>query len=253
MGSTVETAVVGLLEKEIERTWPWLSLAQLFFSRMGRYGELLASWGSRFSLVSRPTDPEAVVFHIVDCLAPLGFELQGSSPRPYFEAGGRIADIGSGAGFPGVVLASACDAHFVLFEPRRKRAGFLRIVVVELGLKNVRVEERKLPFSESESEGCFDLALGRAVGPVADFFTLSASILKPSAHAIFYASARQAREINLTQNEAFRIHGIKRYAVKSGWAREQERRGNGIAPVLRERALVYFERIEREEKLLADG
>ena len=51
-----------------------------------------------------------------------------------------MLDIGSGAGFPGLVIAAAINASVTLVEARRKRATFLTEAVIEMGLKNVRVE-----------------------------------------------------------------------------------------------------------------
>jgi 16S rRNA G527 N7-methylase RsmG len=60
-----------------------------------------------------------------------------------FAAGTRVLDLGSGAGFPALILAAACDADFLLVEVRRKRASFLRVTAAEMGLANVQVDSAR--------------------------------------------------------------------------------------------------------------
>lgn len=75
-----------------------------------------------------------------------------------------IADIGSGAGLPGIPLAAAFSGvSFVLVERMSKRCGFLRICVRELGLSNVTVEEEQ---AERLAQNRFDIAVFRAFHPL---------------------------------------------------------------------------------------
>ena len=68
-------------------------------------------------------------------------------------------DVGSGAGFPGLVLACCYpDTKFALIEPSERRAGFLELQVAGLGLSNVEVLARRL----EEVSGPFDVAVARA-------------------------------------------------------------------------------------------
>jgi 16S rRNA G527 N7-methylase RsmG len=60
-----------------------------------------------------------------------------------FVSGSRVLDLGSGAGFPALILAAACDADFLLMEARRKRASFLRVTAAEMGLSNVQVDSAR--------------------------------------------------------------------------------------------------------------
>ena len=107
-----------------------------------RTGELL--W--RFHLLLRRADAELNLTrlrsfgamlekHYIDSLLPLR----------YWKPSGRIMDLGSGGGFPGMPLAIALpEVQFVLVEGRRKRTAFLADAARELGLENVEVVSRKL-------------------------------------------------------------------------------------------------------------
>src|SRR5271154_1836519 len=109
------------------------------FRRIGIFAAELARWGARFNLTAAPDNPAELAFHILDSLMPLILAvgepagLLGES----FAPGKRILDLGSGAGFPGLVLAAATEAEFVLVESRRKRASFLTTAIGAMGLANV--------------------------------------------------------------------------------------------------------------------
>ena len=69
--------------------------------------------------------------HYVDSLAPLA--VPGLLPQT-----GRVIDVGTGAGFPGMALAIACpQLHFTLLDAQQKRLTFLQAVIDEVGLTNV--------------------------------------------------------------------------------------------------------------------
>ena len=93
--------------------------------RLIRYAELLERWSGRHNLVRFASRQELVERHILDALAAL----------PLLEGGGRLLDVGSGAGLPGVpLLAARPDWRGTLVEPRQKRWAFLRTVVRDLEL-----------------------------------------------------------------------------------------------------------------------
>ena len=76
------------------------------------------------------------------------------------EQGERWADVGSGAGFPGLVLACCYPTvGFTLIEPNKRRAGFLELQIAELGLANTEVVPNRL----DQVKGDFDVAVARAL------------------------------------------------------------------------------------------
>jgi 16S rRNA (guanine527-N7)-methyltransferase len=143
--------------------------------KFGVFIRTLLLWGRRTSLTSATTAARIVREHIIDSLH---VALQ-------IEAGQRIADIGSGAGFPGIPLAIVCPAaRFVLFESRRKRANFLREVVRHTELPNVVVEEEHLEARVTAWSNTFDVTTCRAVGTLDAFLGLSEVLLKTGGRAI---------------------------------------------------------------------
>ncbi len=121
--------------------------------RLALYAELLERWSGTHNLVRFRSPEELVRRHIAECLADGGPGAEG----------GRLLDVGSGAGLPGVArLCVAPRWTGVLLEPRQKRWAFLRLAVRELGLdasaQRWRYEE--LP----PCHGRFDSITSRAVG-----------------------------------------------------------------------------------------
>jgi 16S rRNA G527 N7-methylase RsmG len=116
----------------------------LFLERIERLAALIVFWGTRINLTAASGDPGEIAFHIIDSLAPITFSRNEEFLRDAFRAGNRVIDVGSGAGFPGLVLAAASPATFTLLESRRKRASFLAVAAAEMGLRNVIVESKRM-------------------------------------------------------------------------------------------------------------
>src|SRR5271167_5169649 len=109
-----------------------------FLDRIERMAAMLALWGPKINLTANPRDPDEVVFHVFDSIIPIS--IAASSKIIRLDRAHRFLDIGSGAGFPGLVIAAAVNAHVTLIEARRKRATYLSEAAIEMGLQNVRVE-----------------------------------------------------------------------------------------------------------------
>ena len=109
--------------------------------------------------VTEPT--EVVTRHFLDCAAL----------APHMPQGGRVLDVGTGAGFPGMPLAILCpETEFVLLDALRKRIDFLNEVIETLGLTNVTAVHARAEDFAKDSRASFDMAVSRAV---ADLRTLS--------------------------------------------------------------------------------
>jgi 16S rRNA (guanine527-N7)-methyltransferase len=121
-----------------------------------------------YGLVKVKDRRELVVKHILDSLAPLGIILRewagGAASGPGAFRGRRIADLGSGAGLPGIPLAICLpECRVTLIERMGRRAGFLANTLGVLGLKNAEVEAGEM---EKAAPGRFDCAVFRALKPL---------------------------------------------------------------------------------------
>ncbi|MGH7906232.1 MAG: 16S rRNA (guanine(527)-N(7))-methyltransferase RsmG [Candidatus Binataceae bacterium] len=166
-----------------------------FLSRIRKMTEMLAAWGAKTSLTASPDDPAELAFHVIDSLMPLviaGREGPAALAR-VFTAGHEALDIGSGAGFPGLVLASASPAHFTLVESRRKRASFLSITAEELGLFDTTIRADRVSPSAFQPE--YDLVMTRALGEAGDFHSIARAALRRGGFAMLYAGPKQGAAI----------------------------------------------------------
>src|SRR5258707_3863498 len=161
-----------------------------FLERIERFAATLALWGPKINLTAHPTDPDEIVFHVFDSIIPVSLAVSSKILRlGGFDRERRFLDIGSGAGFPGLVIASAINAHVSLVESRRKRATFLNEAIIEMGLRNAHVETMRAESLDVRSG--FDLMTARAVGSPADMFKLAGRALHPGGVLMLYASAIQ--------------------------------------------------------------
>jgi 16S rRNA (guanine527-N7)-methyltransferase len=177
-----------------------------FVDRIQILAAALATWGARMNLTAEPEEPSEMAFHIIDSLAPLILASRddGAFLLDTFSAGKRALDLGSGAGFPGLVLAAASEAHFTLAESRRKRASFLTVTASEMGLHSVTVEAAHVRDSQVEPvcpikpvlEPAFDVVTARAFGDPASVYRLAAAALKPGGFAILYANPSQRLQLD---------------------------------------------------------
>ncbi|MDR0377880.1 MAG: 16S rRNA (guanine(527)-N(7))-methyltransferase RsmG [Spirochaetaceae bacterium] len=149
--------------------------ARLLEGRFDRVAALLTSYieeierfNPLYSLVGAKDRRELVIRHILDSLAPAGCLVRlldqnaGTAPGPAGPP--RIADVGSGAGLPGIPLAIALpEARFTLIERMGRRAGFLRNALAVLALENAAVEEGMMEQAPPER---FDLVVFRAFRPL---------------------------------------------------------------------------------------
>lgn len=135
---------------------------------LSMHAQLVTEVNQQFNL-TRVTSPEEVLrLHIADSATAL----------PFVEAAadGVVVDIGSGAGYPGVVLAVLSDRRFVLVESVSKKANFLRSVVTELKLNaevhDVRAEELALA-----APGTYSCVIARAVSALPSLVELACPLL----------------------------------------------------------------------------
>ncbi|MFN3762816.1 MAG: 16S rRNA (guanine(527)-N(7))-methyltransferase RsmG [Anaerolineae bacterium] len=140
---------LGILLKESH-----LSLFQTYY-------EELVEWNRRFNLTAI-TDYEGVqVRHFLDSLSCLLV-----LPRAELQAGARVIDVGTGAGFPGIPLRIVCPGmRLTLLEATRKKVDFLEHLLRRLGLTDVEVIHARaedLGHRPGYREG-YDWALARAL------------------------------------------------------------------------------------------
>jgi 16S rRNA (guanine527-N7)-methyltransferase len=108
---------------------------------------------------------------------------------------GRVGDVGSGAGLPGLVLAIARpDVHLVLIEPMERRTDWLTEEADRLGLDNVTVTRGRA--EDVVPEPRLDQVTARAVSALGKLIPLCVPLLRPGGELIFLKGARVQDEID---------------------------------------------------------
>lgn len=147
-----------------------LDLDSAAADKLERYAELLLEKNKVMNLTAITAPRDVATLHLLDCAA-LAAQLDLS--------GKRVIDVGTGAGFPGMVLAILTpDARFTLLDSLGKRVDFLKEVQTDLGLKNVTcVHARAEEFAAQHREQ-FDLAASRAVAQLNVLCELTLPLVK---------------------------------------------------------------------------
>ncbi|MGB6553188.1 MAG: 16S rRNA (guanine(527)-N(7))-methyltransferase RsmG [Candidatus Binataceae bacterium] len=215
-----DDAIAAVVKRKLERILCDGGLDDIAVSlsqKIATFASHLALWGSKINLTASPTDPDEILFHVMDSLAP--FWIARKQPDSVLGRvlgdGCRLMDVGSGAGFPGLILAAATGLETVLLEARRKRVSFLKTVAAAMELPNVTiVHTRGTP--SSILMGGFDLITIRAVGVMPEFFELARMALRPGGIALAYLAV--AQEIDNDAASASGLTGLlsPRYEMSRG-------------------------------------
>ena len=147
-----------------------LVLPQETVDRLLAFGELLLKWNKVYNLTAIRNPQELITHHLLDSLAVL----------PYLETLNRLADIGSGGGLPGVVLAIVRPGLIVSsIETVGKKASFQQQAKIELGLGNFSVVNKRVEQVQAEAlpGGAPEGVISRAFSSLADFVALSGHLV----------------------------------------------------------------------------
>jgi 16S rRNA (guanine527-N7)-methyltransferase len=152
------------------------------------FTSLLHQWNKIHNLTGART-LDAIYKNIIDSLYPMTFIKE---PK-------NILDVGTGAGFPGFILAIIFDkAEVVLCEPLKKRVSFLKYTAISLGLDNIKVEAVRV---ESLRDYKFELISSRAVTNTDMLLNLTKEVSSDSTHYLFYKGNRVFDEIEDVKNQ----------------------------------------------------
>jgi 16S rRNA (guanine527-N7)-methyltransferase len=185
------------------------SAAQVFGERLElvrRYTESLARRGEELGLIGPLELPRLWSRHVVNSglVAPL--------LRP-----GRVGDVGSGAGLPGLVLAIARpDVHLTLIEPMERRVAWLNQQVDELGLDNVDVVRARA--EEAKLTGRLDQVTARAVSALRTLIPITAPLLRPGGELLLMKGAGVAGEMGAAEKaiNKYRLEGVEVVVLGEG-------------------------------------
>lgn len=160
-----------------------IQVPETFLAHVEQYKTLLEKWNKIHNLTGAKTLQQIDEF-IVDAITPITF-------LPPLK---KAMDIGTGAGFPGMILAMALpQTHFTLVEPLTKRSSFLQFVKADLGLDNVEVKGVRVEQLPSEP---YDLITSRAVTDTGMLLKLSEPFCVKGSLLLFYKGEKVYDEID---------------------------------------------------------
>lgn len=153
------------------------SLPQDFFYNIQKYKEHLFAW-NRVHNLTGAKDEKTMDEFIYDSIYPITF-------LPKVK---NLLDIGTGAGFPGLILAMGLpQTEVTLVEPLAKRASFLQFIKADLDLKNVKVVQKRV---EEMPHEVFELITSRAVTDTDMLLNLSKNFRDENSKLLFYKGER---------------------------------------------------------------
>ena len=157
-------------------------------TKLENFASLLNEWNQIHNLTGAKT-VDAIYVNIMDSLFPLTFIEQPKT----------LLDVGTGAGFPGLVLAIAWpETEVVLAEPLKKRVSFLKYAAIDLALGNVSVEAKRVERVEHEP---FEMISSRAVTNTKLLLDLTKEISDGQTEYLFYKGSRVFDEVADVQHQ----------------------------------------------------
>jgi 16S rRNA (guanine527-N7)-methyltransferase len=162
------------------------------------YLDLLVSWNRVYNLTAVHGPAKMVTRHVLDSLAV----------HPHVQ-GPRVADVGTGAGLPGIPLAVLRpDTGFVLIDANAKKTRFINQVTIELGLSNVAVVHARIE-DYHERKG-FDTVLSRAFADLKGFVGQAAPLCAPQGRMLAMKGRYPGAELAaLPAAYRARVHPLK--------------------------------------------
>ena len=152
------------------------------------YIPLLQRWNGRISLTTVTNPLDILRFHF-------GESMFAASAIPILNRNGRLADVGSGAGFPGIPIKLVIPSlSVVLIEPNAKKVAFLAEAVRVLGLEDVEIYRGR--FEDLASSPSFDFITARALGMHGELVTWARGALKDRGSLVLWLGADDAAQVS---------------------------------------------------------
>jgi len=147
-----------------------LALPAGAIERLLAYAELLTKWNRTYNLTAIRDPLDMVSHHLLDSLAVL--------PHLPMSEGAALADVGSGAGLPGIPLALArTEWRVTLNDSNQKKVAFMRQAAIELGLRNVSTYEGRVETWRPATR--FAVVISRAFADLAQFIEKCRHLVAP--------------------------------------------------------------------------
>ncbi len=197
-----------------------ISLSQEQKRKLNIYYELLVEENEKINLTSITEYEDVIWKHFLDSSFLMLADIWKESNSA------KVLDVGTGAGFPGMVLAILNpEKKFVLLDSLNKRIDFLQKVITELSLKNVETfHGRAETFGRKEEfRNQFDFVVSRAVAELPVLMEYCIPFVKKEGYFISYKGKRQEEEIQKASHAFTELGAVFRYCKRYKLREEEER------------------------------
>jgi 16S rRNA (guanine527-N7)-methyltransferase len=194
-----------------------LAVTDQFCEQIRTYISLLLLWNRRISLTSITSPEEIVQTHFAESLL---------ATKAAVKLDGRLADVGTGAGFPGIPLKMYIPAlRLTLIESNAKKCAFLAEVVRTLELKEVEIVQKRYEDVRTP-EPPFDIVTARALGQFLEFSEWAESVLAVNGRVMVWTGPDGRLDLerrkSVKWSEPYVIPGTKHRLIVSGLANLRE-------------------------------
>jgi len=169
-----------------------ISAFMMFLSELKR-------WNRAYNLTGLKKDEDIVIKHFLDSLLYLRAIPDGEI---------KVADIGSGAGFPGIpIKIIRPEIEIYLIEPTKKKSAFLRHITRQLSLNKTEVIEKRIEEVRANQElsSSADVAISRALFSIKEFIKKASYILKPGGTLILNKGPKVKEELKTLGNMRYEL------------------------------------------------
>ncbi|MEW6067912.1 MAG: 16S rRNA (guanine(527)-N(7))-methyltransferase RsmG [Nitrospirota bacterium] len=193
---TEEFVKDGLIELGLQPKADQIHAFLIYLSELRR-------WNKAYNLTGIKKDEDIIIKHFLDSVLYLKAMPEGELTS---------ADIGSGAGFPGIpIKITRPEIQMYLIEPSGKKSEFLRHIIRQLGLKKIEVIEKRIEDVKVNRDMpiSIDIAVTRALFSIKDFIKKASHIVKPNGIFILNKGPKVKEEINKLKSIKYEILPLK--------------------------------------------
>lgn len=176
-----------ILENEVKKIG--LNVTDKQLVQFEQYKNMLVEWNEKINLTAIVEDYDVIMKHFIDCLEIV----------KYIDNNSKIVDVGTGAGFPGIVIAIYFEGNveITLLDALNKRLIFLQEVVDKLQLKNVKIVHGRAEemAQKEEYREKYDIAVSRAVANLGALLEFDTPYIKVNGKCLFLKGDKVQEEI----------------------------------------------------------
>ena len=167
------------------------SLSENQLAKLDLYSDLLIQYNEKFNLTAITNKEDIYVKHFLDCLYLC----------KYLDSSKSLLDIGSGAGFPGVIIKIFYpEMNITLLEPNNKKVMFLNTIKKQLDLSKLEIINQRSEDYVKDNRGKYDFVTARAVAPLNILLELAIPLLKVNGTFIAMKGPKGNQELQQSQN-----------------------------------------------------